>query len=124
MRIYINTLKKTVKAMEENGFKTQLEINEGNEDVSISINVRSQQDSKTNVSRETSAIAVEECKILTVDRHGYVEKSVETVRNSGVSQENESKVQDFEGIGEDSRESVEKHVENVENHEFNEITAT
>ena len=116
MRIYVNTMKKTVKAMVENGINAELDIIEGENDLRLTVNVSAcTGETLKNVSRETLSVAVEEGRNLSADTLESVEKSVETIENRGVSTENCEFSTDFNKNEAKSSETVENHVENVEN---------
>lgn len=116
MRIYVNTMKKTVKAMVENGINAELDISEGENDLRLTVNVSAcTGETLKNVSRETLSVAVEEGRNLSADTLESVEKSVETIENRGVSTENCEFSTDFNKNEAKSSETVENHVENVEN---------
>lgn len=105
MRIYVNTMRKTVKAMIENGLDAKIEVNEGENDLHIVVNV----------SRETSSNAVEEDHNSTHVVRKTVENSAETIENRGVSEKNQEFSTDFKENQANSVKTVEKCVENVEN---------
>ena len=105
MRIYVNTMKKTVKAMVENGLDANIEVREEENEFHIFVNV----------SRETSSIAVEKDRISDQDVCKTVENPVESTENRGVSEDNHEFSTEINGNTAKSDKSVEKCVENVEN---------
>lgn len=105
MRIYVNTMKKTVKAMVENGLDASIDVNEGDGSLQIVVNV----------SRETSSKAVEDGRIIPTDMCKTVENPVETIENRGVFKENCEFSTEINENQAKSVKTVEKCVENVEN---------
>lgn len=105
MRIYVNTMKKTVKAMIENGLDASIDVNEGYDGLQIVVNV----------SRETSSKVVEDERIIPTGVCKTVENPVETIENRGVSLENYEFSTEIIENQANSVKTVEKCVENVEN---------
>ena len=99
LRIYMNTIKKTVGSMTDNGFDSTIHISESDEVCKIVIEIREKSTSNTDFSTES------------------VEKSVEKVENSGKI---ESISQNLENSDDNEGKpsiSVEKSVETVETSE-------
>jgi len=115
LRIYLNTVKKTVSAMTENGIDADLDIFESEDVTVLTVTIKQRSVKTKNVSRETSAEKVDNCQIISPQTHNTVENSVETVQNTGVSNENIENPLiscDFQAK---PQETVENFVENVEN---------
>ena len=117
MRIYMNTLKKTVSAMVENGIDAKLDVKDNSEATVMTITVMqpTKANAQVNVSRETLKVSVEESRIVPTETHETVENPMETVEKVGVSCENQEKssiICDFEAK---QCKTVENRVENVEN---------
>lgn len=119
IRIYVNTMKKTVAAMVENGIKADFDIVESADNCVMTIRInRSEPVENTNVSRETLSLSVKKEGILGENTPESVENSVETIENYGVSRENQSKSVIIDDNQAKSSKTVENVVESVENREY------